>query len=78
MSTIQHIMWNYVGLVRADYRLQRALRELRRLETEIEQFYQVTGLTDRLVGLRNAARTALIVTQAALANKQSAGCHFRQ
>lgn len=78
MSTIQHIMWNYVGVVRADYRLQRALRELRHLETEIEQFYRVTRLTDGLVGLRNAVRTAVIVTQAALANKQSMGCHYRE
>ncbi|HUM70779.1 MAG TPA: FAD-binding protein, partial [Chloroflexota bacterium] len=78
MSTIQHIMWNYVGVVRADYRLQRALRELRHLETEIEQFYRVTKLTDGLVGLRNAVRTAVIVTQAALANKRSMGCHYRE
>jgi L-aspartate oxidase len=78
MSTIQHIMWNYVGVVRADYRLQRALRELRHLETEIEQFYRVTKLTDGLIGLRNVVRTAVIVTQAALANKQSMGCHFRE
>lgn len=78
MSTIQHIMWNYVGVVRADYRLQRALRELRHLETEIEQFYRVTTLTDGLIGLRNAVRTAVIVTQAALANKQSMGCHYRE
>lgn len=78
MSTIQHIMWNYVGLVRADYRLQRALRELRHLETEIEQFYRVSQLTDGLIGLRNGVRTAVIVTQSAIANKQSMGCHYRE
>jgi L-aspartate oxidase len=78
MSTIQHIMWNYVGVVRADYRLARAMRELRHLETEIEDFYRVTRLSDGLIGLRNAVRTAVIVTQAALANKQSMGCHFRE
>lgn len=78
MSTIQHIMWNYVGLVRARYRLERALRELRHLETEIEQFYRVTQLNDNLIGLRNAVRTAVIVSQAALANPRSMGCHYRE
>ncbi len=78
MSTIQHVMWNYVGLVRAGYRLQRALRELRHLETEIERFYRVSQMTDDLIGLRNAVRTAVIVTTAALANKQSIGCHYRE
>ena len=78
MSTIQHVMWNYVGLVRAEYRLQRALRELRHLETEIERFYRVSELTDGLIGLRHAVRTAVIVTSAALSNKQSMGCHYRE
>ena len=78
MSTIQNVMWNYVGLVRAGYRLQRALRELRHLETEVERFYRVSHMTDGLIGLRNAVRTAVIVTQAAIANKQSMGCHYRE
>ena len=78
MSSIKHIMWNYVGLVRTSHRLERALRELRHLETEIEQFYRVTSLTDELVGLRNAARTAVIVTAAAWENKVSMGCHYRE
>jgi L-aspartate oxidase len=77
MRTIQQIMWNYVGLLRTTPRLARALRELRHLETEIESFYQVSALTDELVGLRNAVRTAVIVTLAAWANKQSMGCHYR-
>jgi len=78
MSSIKHIMWNYVGLVRNNHRLQRALRELRNLENEIERFYRVTRLTDALVGLRNAVRTASIVTMAAWANKRSMGCHYRE
>ena len=78
MRTIQQIMWNYVGLMRTTPRLARALRELRHLETEIEDFYRVSALTDGLVGLRNAVRTAVIVTQAAWSNKQSMGCHYRE
>ncbi len=78
MGTIKHIMWNYVGLVRTHYRLQRAIRELRNLENEIERFYRVTRLTDSLIGLRNAVRTAIIVTTAAWENKRSMGCHLRE
>ena len=78
MSSIKHIMWNYVGLVRTTPRLERALRELTRLETEIEQFYRKTRLTDELIGLRNAVRTALLITNAAWRNKRSMGCHYRE
>lgn len=77
MSSIKHIMWNYVGLVRTAARLERALRELRGLDTEIEQFYRRTLLSDDLIGLRNAVKAALIVTEAAWQNKRSMGCHFR-
>jgi L-aspartate oxidase len=78
MSVIKNMMWNYVGLVRTTDRLNRALRELRHLETEIERFYRSSRLTDGLIGLRNAVRTAVIVTMAAWENKQSLGCHYRE
>ena len=78
MSTIRQMMWNYVGLVRNAPRLERALRELRHLETEIEQFYRSTLLTDGVIGLRNAVRTAVIVAAAAWENRVSMGCHYRE
>ena len=78
MSTIKHTMWNYVGLARSTKRLERALRELRNLENEIEQFYRSARLTDGLIGLRNAVRTAIITTAAAWENKESVGCHYRE
>jgi L-aspartate oxidase len=67
-----------VGLVRTNRRLQRALRELRHLENEIERFYHAVKLTDPLLGLRNAVQSALIVTIAAWENKSSLGCHYRE
>jgi L-aspartate oxidase len=78
MSSIKRTMWNYVGLVRTTPRLERAIRELRNLENEIERFYRVTRLTDSLIGLRNAVRTAIIVALAAWENKTSIGCHYRE
>jgi L-aspartate oxidase len=78
LSSIKHIMWNYVGVIRTTPRLRRAIRELRNLETEIEGFYRVTRISDELIGLRNAVRTAMIVTMAAWMNRESMGCHHRE
>ncbi len=78
MTTIRHIMWNYVGLLRSTRRLERAIDDLSNLEREIEKFYRATKLTDALIGLRNAVQTALIVSRAAWENKESRGGHFRQ
>ncbi len=77
MSSIKNIMWNYVGLVRTAKRLERALRELRGLDIEIEQFYRRTRISDELIGLRNAVKAAQVVAEAAWQNKRSMGCHFR-
>ncbi len=77
MSSIKHIMWNYVGLVRTARRLERALRELRGLDIEIEQFYRRTRLSDELIGLRNAVKAAIVVAEAAWQNQRSMGCHYR-
>jgi L-aspartate oxidase len=78
MQTIQNIMWHYVGLARNAERLSRAIRELRHMWNEIETFYRTTKLSDGLIGLRNAVEVALIVAQAALHNRQSRGCHYRE
>lgn len=78
MGVIRGLMWNYVGLVRTKPRLDRALSELRHLETEIERFYRKSKVTDELIGLRNAVRSAVIVAQAAWSNKRSIGVHYRE
>jgi L-aspartate oxidase len=78
MQTIQNIMWHYVGLVRSADRLSRAIRELRHLWNEIETFYRTTNLSDGLIGLRNAVEVGLIIAQAALHNRRSLGCHYRE
>jgi L-aspartate oxidase len=78
MSSIKHIMWNYVGLVRTTPRLARAIQDLRNLEVETERFYRMAAPTDELLGLRNAVRVALIVTLAAWENQESRGAHYRE
>ncbi len=78
MASIKHITWNYVGLARTTRRLGRALSELYHLETEIEGFYRSSKLTDGLIGLRNAVRTAVLTASAAWQNKRSVGAHYRE
>jgi aspartate oxidase len=45
---------------------------------EIETFYRTTRLSDGLIGLRDAVEAALIIAEAAMHNRQSRGCHFRE
>ncbi len=78
MRAIQHTMWNYVGLVRSERRLSRALRDLRHLKEQIDDFYRASRLSDGLVGLRHAVQAALLVAEAASHNRQSRGCHYRE
>ncbi len=75
--SIKQTMWNYVGLIRDKPRLLRALKMLEQLKSEIEFFYEKSKLTPELLHLRNGVLTALLVTQGALRNKQSLGCHYR-
>lgn len=78
IQTIRNLMWHYVGLVRNEYRLRRAVRELQHLWMEIEDFYRKTRLTDSLLGLRNSVQVALLVARASLRNTKSRGCHYRE
>jgi len=78
IQTIRNIMWHYVGLIRSEHRLSRALRELGNLWSEIEAFYRKTRLTDGLIGLRNSAQAAMTVARAARMNPRSRGCHYRE
>ncbi len=78
MQTIRNIMWHYVGLDRNTERLSRAIRELRHMWSEIETFYRTTRLSDGLIGLRNTVEVSLIIARAALHNRQSRGCHYRE
>lgn len=77
LQTIRSVMWNYVGLERTTPRLARARIELSHTERSIEQFYNNSKISDSLLGLRNIARAAVLVTEAAWENKQSIGCHYR-
>ncbi len=78
MQSIRNLMWHYVGIIRSEYRLKRAIRELRHLWLEIEEFYRKTRLSDGLIGLRNSVLVGLVVARAAKRNVSSVGCHYRE
>jgi L-aspartate oxidase len=75
---VRHTMWNYVGLLRSEKRLDRAGRILAELREEIENFYRRGTMSDELLGLRNGIQTALAIHRAASDNRISKGTHYRE
>lgn len=75
--SIRHTMWNYVGIMRTEARLRRAFADLRDLSEHLHDFYRHTPLSQQLVRLFHGCQTAYLITQAALRNKRSLGCHHR-
>ncbi len=76
-ESIRHTMWNYVGITRSNARLYRAFQDLRDLSRRIHDFYKRTQITPPLINLFHGVHTAYVITQAALRNKESRGCHYR-
>jgi L-aspartate oxidase len=71
-----NLMWDYVGVVRSDYRLQRAESRLRTLKNDIEDYFNRNPWNYEIIELRNLATCAELIIEFALERKESRGLHY--
>jgi len=73
---IRSVMWDYVGIVRSNLRLKRALRRIKLIEKETEDFYRRTSITPPLLELRNIITNSKLIVESALKRHESRGLHY--
>lgn len=76
LKEVQQVMSDYVGIVRNDIRLQRAMRRLDLLWEETEQLYESSTLSPQLLELRNMITVSYLIVKCATFRKESRGLHY--
>lgn len=76
MEEVKRLMWDYVGIVRSNLRLQRAYRRILLLDEEISNYYRRGTISSRLVELRNLSVIARLIITSAMSRKESRGLNY--
>lgn len=76
LKELQQVMSDYVGIVRNDVRLQRAMKRMDLLYEETEQLYETTKVSPQLCELRNLITVGYLIVKGAQFRKESRGLHF--
>lgn len=69
-------MWDYVGIVRSDKRLERAMRRINMLKHEIDDYYSNFTVSNNMLELRNLVCVAQLIVMCAMQRKESRGLHY--